>query len=278
MELNKIYNEDNVSTLKRMPDNFLDLVVTSPPYDDMDEDFVPIPKKGLRDYNGYTWDFKGIVNELYRTLKPGGVVVWVVNDPTIKGSESLASSYQKIYFRKIGFNVHDTMIYGKASFLPRNHRRYEQCFEYAFVFSKGSPKTFNPILEKTKHAGKLLSGNTRRGGNKDGDKLSRLHGYGKPHKDTKIKENIWFYPTGWMHSYKEEYLKGHPAIFPEQLVTDHILSWSNEGDIVYDPFMGSGTVAKCCKLLNRYYIGSEISSEYVELSERRVRETIVPII
>lgn len=276
MEVNTIYNENNIMTLSRIPDNFLDMVITSPPYDDMDEKFVPLPKKGLRSYKGYTWNFKGIVKELYRTLKEGGVVVWNVNDPTIDGSESLASCYQKIYFRKVGFRIHDTMIYRKKSYLPKNHRRYEQTFEYVFVFSKGNPKTFNPILENTKYAGKINSGNKREKGPGE-DKLVALWGAGKPYKDTKIKGNIWTYPTGWMHSYKEEYLKGHSAIFPEQLATDHILSWSNEGDIVYDPFMGSGTVAKVCKLLNRKYIGSEISEEYCKISERRVRETIVPL-
>lgn len=111
MELDKIYNEDNITTLERMPDNYLDMVMTSPPYDDMDEEFNPIPKNGLRNYKGYSWNFKGIVNELWRTVKDGGIVVWNVNDPSIDGSESLASCYQKIYFRKVGFRIHDTMIY-----------------------------------------------------------------------------------------------------------------------------------------------------------------------
>jgi hypothetical protein len=207
MELDRIYNEDNIATLARIPDNFLDMCITSPPYDDMDENFIPIPKGGLRNYKGYSWDFKRIVHELYRTLREGGIVVWNVNDPSINGSESLASCYQKIYFRKAGFRVYDTMIHAKRNYLPMNHRRYEQTFEYAFVFLKGKrPNTFNPILEHSKHAGKLATGNKRE--ITDGeDKLVKMWGSGKPHKDTKIKGNIWYYNTGWQHSYKEEYLK-----------------------------------------------------------------------
>jgi len=153
MELNSLHNENCLETMKRMEDNFIDLIVTSPPYDDMDEEFNVIQKNGLRSYDGYEWDFKSIAIEMYRVLKKGGVIVWVINDPTIKGSESLASCYQKIYFRKIGFNIHDTMIY-KSSKPPLTHNRYEQCFEYMFILSKGKPKTFNPIKVECKYKGK----------------------------------------------------------------------------------------------------------------------------
>ena len=103
MELNKIYNEDCLVTMSRMPDNFIDLTVTSPPYD------------GLRDYNGYSFPFEDIAKELFRTTKEGGIVVWIVNDATINGSETLTSFKQAIYFNEVGFNVHDTMIWRRRT-------------------------------------------------------------------------------------------------------------------------------------------------------------------
>src|SRR5690554_5399491 len=141
LELNKIYNMDCLEGMKDIPDNTIDLTVTSPPYDN------------LRTYNGYSFDFEGIAKELYRVTKDGGVVVWVVGDATIKGSETGTSFRQALFFKEIGFNLHDTMIYAKNSYMPLTHRRYEQAFEYMFIFSKGKPKTFNPIMISCKTVG-----------------------------------------------------------------------------------------------------------------------------
>src|SRR5690606_14128890 len=243
IELNKIYNESNCDTMRRMPEGCIDLVVTSPPYDD------------LRTYKGYEWNFEEVAKELYRVIKPGGVIVWVVNDQTINGSETGTSFRQALYFKKLGLNLHDTMIYGKENPPPLNHNRYEQCFEYMFVFSKGKPKTVNLLTEKALNAGKPNTGTMRNNGS---DNLSMKRGYGKPVLEERIKRNIFYYSVGG-----EKDNNGlHPAVFPEALARDHILSWSNEGDLVYDPFMGSGTVAKMAILTNRNYIGSEISPEY----------------
>jgi len=140
MEINKIYNEDCLDTMKHMPDNFIDLVVTSPPYDK------------LRDYKGFTFDFENIAKELYRVTKQGGVVVWVVADATVNGSETGTSFKQALYFKEIGFNLHDTMIYYRWSG-PLTHRRYEQEFEYMFILVKGKLETFNPIMIDCKYYG-----------------------------------------------------------------------------------------------------------------------------
>lgn len=255
MELNKIYNEDCLDTMGRMEDNFIDLTVTSPPYDD------------LREYEGFIFPFEEIAKELYRVTKEGGVIVWVVGDGTNNGTESGTSFRQALYFKEIGFNLHDTMIYYKLG-PPLTHNRYEQHFEYMFIFSKGSPRVFNPITEAK------LGFKTPKGAsfhrNKDGSHdTSKFNKY----NSTKIKGNVWKYNIGSSTS-KDKIAYQHPAIFPEQLAHDHIISWSNESDLVYDPFMGSGTTAKMAKLNYRDYIGSEISEEYCKISTRRIKSLL----
>ena len=241
IEINKNYNESNLETMARMPDNFIDLTVTSPPYDN------------LRTYNGYSFDFENVSKELFRVTKQGGVVVWVVADATIKGSETGTSFKQALRFIELGFNLHDTMIYSKSGFKNPSNDRYHQTFEYMFVFSKGKPKTFNPIKDrKNKYAG--------------------IHGGEKSFRDEYGKRfNVWYYPNGGNNTTKDKVFK-HPAVFPEQLANDHIISWSNEGDVVYDPFGGSGTTCKMAYLSKRKCIMSEISTEYCELSKQRLSE------
>lgn len=240
IELDTIYNEDCLDTMSKMPDNFVDLVVTSPPYDN------------LRSYEGYTFDFPNIAAELVRVLKDDGIIVWVVGDATIKGSETGSSFRQALHFMQLGLNLHDTMIYEKNSpAYPASatSNRYTQIFEYMFVFAKGKvPKQL--ICDKpNKWAGhKDFSGKLK-----------------NPVPDFSPRNNIWKYTTSF-NGVK------HPAPFPEQLAHDHIVSWSKEGDIVYDPFMGSGTTAKMAMLANRVYIGSEISKTYCEITEERLKE------
>jgi site-specific DNA-methyltransferase (adenine-specific) len=251
MEINKIYNENCLETMAKMPDNFIDLTVTSPPYDN------------LRTYNGYSFDFENVVKELFRVTKDGGVVVWVVGDATIKGSETGTSFKQALYFKEIGFNIHDTMIYYKTSYPPLTHNRYEQSFEYMFIFSKGKPKTFNPIKLKCDTAG---SKRPRYKSNKENGSAVRNDNRVDIINKFKIKNNVWHInPNNTNHK--------HPAIFPEQLANDHIISWSNENDLVYDCFMGSGTTAKMALLNKRNYIGSEISKEYCDIIEQRLNQT-----
>jgi site-specific DNA-methyltransferase (adenine-specific) len=253
MELNTIYNENCLQTMARMPDNFIDLTVTSPPYDN------------LRNYNGYLFDFENVAKELYRVTKPGGVVVWVVGDATVNGSETGTSFKQALYFMQCGFNLHDTMIYRKENYIPLTHNRYEQSFEYMLVFSKGNPTIFNPIKIKTIHGGKAMNRNNQHEGH-----AIRGRRFKAITRNEKFKDNVWSYKIGTGCSTKDKDAYDHPAIFPEQLAADHIRSWSNEGDIVYDCFGGSGTTAKMAHLMNRKWILSEISEEYCKLAKKRL--------
>ena len=239
-----------------MEDNFINLTVTSPPYDN------------LRTYNGYSFDFESIAKELYRVTKDGGVVVWIVGDATIKGSETGTSFKQALYFKECGFNLHDTMIYRKNSYpFPPSNRYYQQ-FEYMFILSKGKPITFNGLRQETKWRKKSKEISTTR--QKDGSTKEMKYEKGKADR---LKDNVWDINTGYMRSTKDKIAYSHSAIFPEQLSNDHILSWSNEGDLVYDCFMGSGTTAKMAILNNRNWIGSEMSSEYCDIAEKRIKET-----
>jgi len=255
--VNKIHNENCLDTMARMKDGYIDLTVTSPPYDD------------LRKYNGYSFDFESIAKELYRVTKDGGVVVWVVGDATKKGSETGTSFRQALYFMQCGFRLLDTMIYKKP---PRgacgNNRIYWQCFEYMFVFSKGSPKNINLIFDRKNKESRKGDNGTKR--MKDGSlkKVSR-GGYGEFGRRT----NVWEYGIGNNQSTKDN-VKSHPAIFPEKLASDHIVSWSKENQIVYDPFCGSGTTPKMAIKNNRQYIGSETSEEYTILSRQRINDAI----
>jgi site-specific DNA-methyltransferase (adenine-specific) len=254
LELNKIYNESNLDTMKRMPDNFVDLTVTSPPYDN------------LREYKGYSFAFEDIAKELFRITKQGAVVVWVVADATINGSESGTSFKQALYFKEIGFKLHDTMIYHRHGRFPMASR-YWQNFEYMFVFTKGKPKTFNAI--KDEKAVGAAGSKIRQLERKNGDNLEFIE-TNRVRNEWKARGNVWYIPAGhFMHGEKIAF--EHPATFPEKLANDHIVSWSNEGDLVYDPFMGSGTTAKMAILNNRKYIGSEISKEYCEIAEQRLK-------
>jgi len=252
METVKIYNEDCLITMKRMPDNFVDFVITSPPYDD------------IRNYNGYQFEFEKIAKELFRVLKVGGVVIWVVADSTIDGSETGTSFKQALFFKEIGFRIHDTMIYYKNNPMPQTGNRYHQHFEYMFAFSKGNPRTFNPITVPTKYRGQANMKNRGKNGSLEYEKVERTN--------EKKVGNVFFYSVGGGISTKDKIAYQHPAIFPEQLVYDQIYTWTNENDLVYDPFMGSGTTAKVAHLMNRLWIGSEISKEYVEIANERLKE------
>jgi len=242
--------------MNRIPDHFIDLTVTSPPYDN------------LRKYKGYSFHFEEIARELLRITKPSGVLVWISGDKTSNGNESGTSFKQALYFKEIGFHLFDTMIYAKK---PRgavgNNKSYWQSVDYMFVLSKGFPKTINLIKDRQSKESREGDHGTKRLADGCRLKVSR-----KGYSEYGRRTNIWEYHVGKGHSTKDEIAFEHPAIFPEKLAEDHILSWSNKGDVVYDPFMGSGTTAKMALLTGRNYLGSEISREYYEISLKRLEK------
>ena len=249
MRTNQIFVGDNVEVLKSFQNECVDLVVTSPPYDN------------LRTYGGHTWDFKGVARELTRVLKPGGVIVWVVADATVNGSETLTSMRQAIHFKDIcGLRVHDTMIYQKAVCPFPDTNRYYQGWEYMFVFSKDAPRTFSPIKDRAnKSAGRKVSGTVR---NPDGTTSPKVC-LGNEIKEYGVRFNTWLITEG--HRQSE-----HPAPFPVSLAHDHILSWSSEGDVVLDPFVGSGTTCVAAQSLNRKWVGIEINTAYADICNKRL--------
>lgn len=252
-----VINMDCVEAMRQINDECVDLTITSPLYDN------------LRKYNGYSFDFENVAKELYRITKQGGVIVWIVGDATIKGSETGTSFRQALYFKEIGFNLHDTMIYEKnSSAFPaaRGSKRYTQIFEYMFVFSKGKIRNDISLLcdKPNKWAGHTNWGNNTQY-DKDGN-LVQTNNF-KTIPEFSMRNNIWRYSIGFNDK------TGHPAVFPEQLAKDHILSWSNVGDIVFDPFMGSGTTAKMAMLNGRRFIGCEISQAYCDIIKDRLDNT-----
>ena len=250
MEINKIYNMDCLEGLKRIDDKSIDLTITSPPYDN------------LRTYNGFSFDFEGIAKELYRITKQGGVLVWVVNDQTVNGSETGTSFKQSLYFKEIGFNLHDTMIWDKRSQACHDYRnhRYKQEFEYMFILSKGKPITYNEIKDRiVKNAGKVIKKSSKR--NSDGS----IRKYPEIKLgDFQARSNIWYF--------EPERRSKHPAPYPIQLVKDHVFTWSNENETILDPFIGSGTTAIACINTNRNYIGFELDTGYFNLANERIGE------
>ncbi len=256
--INKIHIGNCVDIMNQFPDESIDLTVTSPPYGN------------LRTYKGYEFDFVAIAQQLYRVTKPGGVVVWVVGDQVINGSESGTSFRQALQFIELGFNLHDTMIYDTNCVRYPDSTRYHQVFEYMFIFSKGKPETINLIQDHKKlwtrrwgqaknrlTTGELINSNSFLEVDKSQTKFA-------------TRFNIWRYASGSGFSTKDKFAFQHPAMFPEKLAADHIISWSNPGDIVLDPMCGSGTTCKMAKINSRNFIGIDISEEYVKISRRRI--------
>ena len=238
-----LYTGDCAAVMATFEPDSIDLTVTSPPYDN------------LRKYKGYHFDFEAIAAQLWRVTKPGGVVVWVVADATINGSETGTSFRQALYFMGLGFNLHDTMIYQKACVSFPETNRYYPNFEYMFVFSKGKPKTTNLQRDrKNRWAGQKVHSTVR---NRDGSLTPKVC-IGNVTQEYGVRYNVWRIP----HNKPDR--AAHPASFPEALARDHIISWSNPGDVVLDPMCGSGTTGKQAVLLGRQFIGIDISAEYIE--------------
>lgn len=256
--MNIAYNMDCLDGMKHLDDCCIDLTVTSPPYDN------------IRDYNGFSFDWQKTIKELYRITKDGGVVVWIVSDQTVNGSETGTSFHQALYAMECGFNLHDTMIWEKESCAFPESTRYYPNFEYMFVWSKGKPKAFNPIEDRQNLWGGTKVHGTFR--NADGSLRERSSTW----KEVVCKEygcrfNVWRINT------EKQNKTGHPAVFPFDLARDHIISWSNEGDTVLDPFLGSGTTRLAAHDMNRNFIGYEISKEYFDKQEERYQRHISQI-
>ena len=251
--MSKVILGDCLEVMKDIPDKSIDMVLTSPPYDN------------LRDYKGYTFDFEGIAKEIYRVLKDGGVCVWIVGDATIKGSETGTSFKQALYFKEIGFNLFDTIIYQKrGGLMTGSIKGYSQKFEYMFILSKcGYPKTINLIKDlPVKYTENRIKKHRKKDGSFDIQNW-KIGGMTRRH-------NIWLYDIGLHKTTKDKFAFEHPAVFPEKLAEDHILSWSNEGDTILDPMAGSGTTLKMAKKNNRNYVGIEISPEYIDIINKRL--------
>ena len=234
----------------------VDAVVTSPPYDQ------------LREYGEtFNWDFEKTANNIMLNLQDGGVCVWIVGDQVKNGSESGTAFEQALYFKKIGMFLHDTMIYWKDAFPFPDKTRYAQIFEYMFIFSNGKPKTTNIIKTPTKAHNRVKKSSSQR--NADGTTSRMEYEIGKEERNL---ENIWIYDVGYMKSAKDSYIFEHPAIFPEQLAIDHVLSWSNPSETILDPFMGSGTTGVACVKLGRKFIGIELDEKYFDIACKRIEE------
>jgi DNA modification methylase len=261
LPLDSIICGDNVETMATFPDASIDLVVTSPPYDN------------LRTYGGHSWEFEGVAQQLWRVIKPGGVVVWVVADATIDGSETGTSFRQAVRFMEIGFRLHDTMIYQKTNGPFPEKARYNQTTEFMFVLSKGKPNAFNPIIDKPNSTA--------------GNRTPAMHARQPDGRNAEIKAgagyiaefgmrgNAWLYYVGGQSESKDRINAKHPATFPSKLARDHILSWNNEGDIVLDPFNGSGTTTKMAREMGRRWIGIEVNEEYCEIARKRLAQKLL---
>ena len=261
MELNRIYNEDCLETMKRLGPDAVDLVMTSPPYDAGIRAFKEDDAAGA-----WNWEkFQSVAKALFRTMKEGGVIVWITSDQTIKGDETGTSLKQILYFKEIGFKLYDTMIYAKNGVtMNSDAKHYWDGFEFMPVFTKGKIKTVNLLRDK-KNKPCYRPNHWRR--NRDGSFTKptemRVGEYGR-------RTNVWTYSTSYNITSRDKCAYEHPAIFPEPLARDNILSWSNKGDLVYDPFMGSGTTAKVAKQEGRLWLGSEVSKDYCEIADKRL--------
>lgn len=253
---NQIVNIECVKGMRKLPDDIIPLTVTSPPYDD------------IRTYDGLAdWNFIDVAKELYRITMPGGVVVWVVQEQVVNGSESGESSRQRLAFANIGFRLHHTMVMAKLGGHQHSPGRYGRPLEYAFILSKGKPRHFSPIRDKpNREAGRIkVFTNRQRDGSFRPKKKATVHPYG-------FRSSVWAYPTGKHHTAKEDYAYEHPALMPEQMAEDFILSWSKVGDLIFNPFAGGGTALKMAVLNHRRYLGFEINPKYVQIARRRVKE------
>jgi site-specific DNA-methyltransferase (adenine-specific) len=269
--LNKIHLGNSVEIMREIPKNSIDLTLTSPPYDNL-RTYKGKIKDDVTFDDYFSFPFVDMAKELYRITKPGGIVVWVVNDQVVNGGESGNSFRQALKFQEIGFKIYDTMIYHKNGAPFPETGRYSQVFEYMFVFLKGKrPNTVNIIKDKENRWAGSTNFGKRSSRTKDGE-IKKMENFTVAKYGSRY--NVWYINNGAGWTTKDKYAYKHPAMFPESLAEDHILSWSKEGDIVLDPMVGSGTTAKMAKMNNRNFIGIDLNQEYVDIAEKRIKDVV----
>lgn len=257
--LNQVLHCDCVLGMRALPDACIPLTVTSPPYDK------------LRMYDGHALPFELfqlVACELYRVTMPRGVIVWVVQDGTDKnGSETGTSFRQREFFKNLGMSAHATMIMKVNACRFPNNRRYCQQFHYAFVLSKGKPRVINVLRDSAnQHPGDVVKHSHR---SKDGKLVTCL----MPHKRLAAygyRGNVWDYKVGNGQTTKDRFAFNQTALMPELMAEDHILSWSNPGDLVFDPMCGAATTCKMALLNHRKFLGMEIHQTYWEIACKRM--------
>ncbi|MBR1921447.1 MAG: site-specific DNA-methyltransferase [Kiritimatiellae bacterium] len=254
---NKIICGDSAAVMEKFPDNSIDMVVTSPPYD------------SIRDYKGFSADLSKIGRETFRVLKEGGIAVVVIQDQTKNYGKTLTSFRLAIdWCDNAGFKLFECLIYKKLGAEGAWwNKRFRVDHEYMMVFLKGDrPAYFNkdPLKIPSKHGGKVMTG----GGTRltSGIRIATRAIHINP---MKCRGTVWAYETAGDGSRLKHQ---HPATYPDRLPYDFIQCFCPEKGIVLDPFMGSGTTALAAKSLKRFYVGIDISQEYVDLAERRVVE------
>jgi DNA modification methylase len=257
--VNKIHHCDAIVGMKRLPDECIPLTVTSPPYD------------GLRTFGGDSWNddtFRRMADELWRITVPGGVVVWIVADTIVNGWETCTSARQKLYFQEIGFRLHHTMVMDRTGARFPSKVRYGTSLEYAFILSKGKPRTISLLKDRTNKK----VGGTQNFSRREPDGSIRPVGRSRPVDKVGVRRAIWRYSTGWKLSTPDDFAFVHHALMHEDMATDHIVSWSRPGDLVFDPMAGAATTCKMALLNNRKYLGFEIYEPYFRLAQRRMRD------
>jgi DNA modification methylase len=262
---------DNVTVLKTFPDACVDLVVTSPPYD------------SLRVAAGYQngFDLVDLCNQLLRVIKPGGMVVWVVADQTVNGARTGTSYKQALHFMSHGFQLFDDIVYLKSGTNFPSKSRYTNTWEHMFCFSKGMPSTINLITDSPrKWLGSWAKTTNRKKDGTLGASTAKNCGEGSKGKASfegeygyKARTNVWNITNGKGFAHPDpggDLAYAHSATYPLQLAHDHIVSWTNPGDVVLDPFNGAGTTCVAAKMTGRTYVGIDSSPEYCALATKRL--------
>ena len=260
IQVNKIICEDNITYLKTLPDECIDFVITSPPYD------------ALRDYNGYKLDLHGLGVELLRVLKDGGICVMVIQDSTRDFAKSLTSFRTIVdWCDNIGFRLFECNIYNRQGTEGAWwKKRFRVDHEYMPIFLKGKrPQYFDKenIKIPSKHGGKIMTGaNIRTKNGQTGSRKVKIN-------PTKCPGTVMTF--GNTCGGESKLKSKHPAVFPNMLAYDMIECFCPEDGTVLDPFNGSGTTTLAAKCLGRNYIGIDVSEEYNKIARERLETEII---